>query len=91
MVELYNFMKENVAGFENATLLASAPSIGTRESRMVKGKYTIVADDIVNCTKFEDSIARGNYEIDIHSPTEAARPILAYLLASIIRFRTVRL
>ena len=68
MVELYNFMKENVAGFENATLLASAPSIGTRESRMVKGKYTIVADDIVNCTKFEDSIARGNYEIDIHSP-----------------------
>ena len=68
MVELYHFMKENVAGFENATLLASAPSIGTRESRMVKGKYTIVADDIVNCTKFEDSIARGNYEIDIHSP-----------------------
>lgn len=68
MLELYLFMKENVAGFEHSTLLASAPSIGVRESRMVKGKYTIVADDIVNCTKFEDSIARGNYEIDIHSP-----------------------
>ena len=68
MVELYNFMKENVEGFENSTLLASASSIGTRESRMVKGKYTIVEDDIVKCTKFEDSIAQGNYEIDIHSP-----------------------
>lgn len=68
MLELYNFMKENIAGFENSTLLASAPSIGTRESRMVIGRYTISEDDIINCTKFEDSIARGNYKIDIHSP-----------------------
>ena len=68
MIELYNFMKENVAGFENSTLLASAPSIGIRESRMVIGKYTIVENDIINCSKFEDSIARGNYKIDIHSP-----------------------
>lgn len=35
---------------------------------MVIGRYTISEDDIINCTKFEDSIARGNYKIDIHSP-----------------------
>lgn len=68
MLELYTFMKENIEGFENSVLLASAPKIGVRESRMVKGLYTITADDIIGCKKFEDSIARGNYEIDIHSP-----------------------
>lgn len=68
MLELYHFMKENVDGFENSTLLASAPNIGIRESRMIKGRYVMCADDIKNCSKFYDSIAQGNYEIDIHNP-----------------------
>ena len=49
-------------------LLSSAPQIGARESRMINGHYTIVQQDIIDCTKFEDSIARGAYGVDIHSP-----------------------
>ncbi len=66
--ELYLFMKEHVEGFENSMLLSSAPQIGARESRMINGHYTIVQQDIIDCTKFEDSIARGAYGVDIHSP-----------------------
>lgn len=69
--ELYQFFKNHIDGFQNSTLLMSAPQIGVRESRMIEGEYTITADDILHCTKFEDSIACGNYMIDIHSPDGA--------------------
>jgi hypothetical protein len=66
--ELYSFLKENVPGFENSVLLASAPEIGVRESRMIEGEYTLTENDLKNCTKFDDAIAAGNYDIDIHNP-----------------------
>lgn len=69
--ELYQFLKQNIDGFQSSTLLMSAPQIGVRESRMIDGEYTVTADDILHCNKFEDSIARGNYFIDIHSPDGA--------------------
>lgn len=68
MLELFLFLKKHAKTCENATLLSSASEIGVRESRMIDGLYTITADDIVSCKKFEDAIAVGNYEIDIHSP-----------------------
>ncbi len=68
MMELYAFLKANAPGCENATLLSSAPEIGVRESRMIKGAYTITASDLLECREFEDSIAVGCYEMDIHSP-----------------------
>lgn len=68
MWELYGFLKDNCEGFENCTLLSSAPEIGIRESRKIKGRYTLTADDIKNCTKFDDAVAACNYDIDIHNP-----------------------
>lgn len=67
--ELYRFMKENVPGFEKSVLLMSAPQIGIRESRRIVGDYTITADDLLNVVKFEDSVARGTYPVDIHNPS----------------------
>lgn len=66
--ELYTFLKEHVPGFENSVLLASAPEIGVRESRLIEGEYTLTEADLKNCTKFEDAIAACNYDIDIHNP-----------------------
>lgn len=66
--ELFRFMKENIPGFEKSQLLATAPQIGVRESRRIVGEYTIQADDLMGMHKFHDSIARGNYSIDIHNP-----------------------
>lgn len=66
--ELYLFLKQNVPGFENSVLLASAPEIGVRESRMIAGEYTLTEEDLKSCTKFDDAIAACNYDIDIHNP-----------------------
>lgn len=67
--ELYLFMKENVPGFEKCTLLMSAPELGIRESRRIVGMYTITQEDLLSATKFEDSVARGTYPVDIHNPS----------------------
>lgn len=68
MFEIYNFLHDNIPGFEHSQLLYSAGEIGVRESRMIIGEYVLNAEDLKNCTKFEDSIAAGNYDIDIHNP-----------------------
>lgn len=68
-LELLNFLKEYVPGFENATLIMTAAEIGVRESRKVIGEYVLQAEDLLECKQFEDSVARGAYEVDIHNPS----------------------
>lgn len=69
VLEMYRFMKENIPGLENCELISSAAESGIRESRRIVGLVQITADDLINTRKFEDSIARGTYAIDIHNPS----------------------
>lgn len=68
MFELYHFLRDNVPGCEKSQLVYSASEIGVRESRMIIGEYVLTQEDLINCVKFEDRIAAGNYDIDIHNP-----------------------
>lgn len=68
MFELYHFLRDNIPGCEKSQLLYSASEIGVRESRMIDGEYVLNQDDLINCVKFDDRIAAGNYDIDIHNP-----------------------
>jgi hypothetical protein len=68
MFEVFDFMKRNAKGMENAFLLSSAMEIGIRESRMIVGDYVLTEEDCKNCTKFDDGITACNYDIDIHNP-----------------------
>ena len=68
MFEMYHFLKENCPGFEKSQLLYSAGEIGPRESRMIDGEYLLTETDLRDCVKFDDAIAAGNYDIDIHNP-----------------------
>ena len=67
--ELIGFLKENTDAFRESTLISVAVDIGIRESRKLKGVHILTGDELISCTRFEDSIALGNYDIDIHSPT----------------------
>ncbi len=67
--ELIGFLKENSDAFNESALISVAVNIGVRESRKLKGVHILTGDELINCTCFEDSIALGNYDIDIHSPT----------------------
>ncbi|MBP3627462.1 MAG: FAD-dependent oxidoreductase [Clostridia bacterium] len=65
--EMFNFLKEYDA-FKDSFIVSVAAEIGVRESRKLKGEHILTADELIACTKFEDAIALGNYDIDIHNP-----------------------
>lgn len=66
--ELYDFLVNNIVGFENAKVALTGPSIGKRGTRQIEGVYTLQADDVTNAKKFDSVIAHSGYPIDIHNP-----------------------
>ena len=66
--ELVCFLKENSTACKECSIISIAVNIGIRESRKLKGVHILTADELIACTRFEDSIALGNYDIDIHNP-----------------------
>ena len=67
--EMLKFLKEgDFPAFRNAFIVNSATNIGVRESRKLKGEHILTSQELMDCTKFEDAIALGNYDIDIHNP-----------------------
>ncbi len=69
VLEMYRFLKQNVAAFKNSSLIMTAADIGVRESRMIDGLYRLTGEELRACCRFDDGIAFGNYDIDIHNPT----------------------
>ncbi len=63
---LVAWLRENAPGYEKCFLQSSAPQVGLRESRRLRGLYTLTRDDVLECRDFPDTIARGAYAIDIH-------------------------
>lgn len=59
------FLIENVASFKNASLLSYAPEVGYRVDCRGLGKYILVEGDVLQCKKFETSIANGAWPIEI--------------------------
>jgi len=66
--ELLSFLRENFECCRNCELISTAIEIGTRESRMIDGEYTVTGTELKDCPKYADSVALGNYDIDIHNP-----------------------
>ena len=67
--EMMSFLRENSPACAEATLVSVANHIGVRESRKLKGVHILTAEELKGCTKFDDRIALGKYDIDIHNPT----------------------
>lgn len=67
--EMANFFKQNSEAFKNSTVISVASEIGVRESRKLKGAHILTAQELKDLTDFDDSIALGNYDIDIHNPS----------------------
>ncbi|WP_168121430.1 FAD-dependent oxidoreductase [Paenibacillus sp. HB172176] len=62
------FFRDWMPGFENCFLLRTATHAGIRETRRIKGLYTLTEDDVLNLRQFDDVIAQAHYMIDIHDP-----------------------
>lgn len=67
--EIVKFLKTHSKAFEKSTVISVANQIGVRESRKLKGLHVLTAEELTGLVYFDDTIARGNYEIDIHNPS----------------------
>jgi hypothetical protein len=57
---------EYVPGMENCYMVSTPNTVGTRESRRLRGRYRLTRDDVVSQRRFPDSIGYGSFFIDIH-------------------------
>jgi hypothetical protein len=66
---LITVFRQVVPGMERCYLISTAPSLGLRESRRIKGVVCITAEHLMYQRQWEDSIGYGSFYIDIHNPT----------------------
>lgn len=69
MKKVIEYLRKYVPGFADAWLDKVCPFMGIRESRVIKGRYVLTAEDIIALKKFDDVIAIAGYPVDIHHST----------------------
>lgn len=70
-----DYYRQDVPGFENVHILAFAAQLGVRDSRHIKGHYTLTEDDVRSGRRFDDAIGHvgikradvGHYQIPYRS------------------------
>lgn len=68
--QVNHFLRNEVPGFKDIRVRVTASTLGVRESRRIKGRYVIEADDLIAGRIFADAVVhRANFSIDIHNPT----------------------
>jgi hypothetical protein len=60
------FLRVHVPGFEEAFLSDTAPRLGVRETRRIRGRYALTENDVLGGRKFEDGVCRGAWPIELH-------------------------
>lgn len=66
--EYRRFFRDYVReGYENMELVGTAPCLGVRETRRIKGDYTLTLQDFLDRASFPDEIGRYSYPVDIHA------------------------
>lgn len=64
---LAKFIKENIPGFENSTLVGVAPELYVRETRHIIGEYRLTVKDMLESTYYNTAIALASYPIDVQT------------------------
>jgi glycine/D-amino acid oxidase-like deaminating enzyme len=55
--------------WEGLQLVATAEQIGIRDGRRIRGRYTVVKDDLITGARHADAVARVTFGVDIHAAT----------------------
>ncbi|KAA5805764.1 FAD-dependent oxidoreductase [Thermoanaerobacterium thermosaccharolyticum] len=64
---IVEFFRANIPGFEKAELDGTADELYIRETRHIKGYYTLDINDVVFNRDFYDRIAIGSYPVDVQA------------------------
>jgi hypothetical protein len=71
MINLLDYARTSLPGFENAYIVDFAPQTGVRQTRQLEGRYVVSKEDILRRRHFSDSVARGR---DYYTPYRALLP-----------------
>ena len=66
---MMQFFNRYIEGMENAYIASTPNGIGIRETRRIKGVYTLTEAAVLEGRSFPDAVARNGYCIDIHDPS----------------------
>ena len=67
-----DFARKNLPGFERAQLVDTAPQLGVRQTRLLRGEYILTRQDVVERRWFADRIGRGR---DYYYPYRTLLPV----------------
>lgn len=65
------FARRNLPGFERAQLVDTAPQLGVRQTRLLRGEYVLTKQDVLGQRWFDDRIGRGR---DYYYPYRSLLP-----------------
>ncbi|MBM4046090.1 MAG: FAD-dependent oxidoreductase, partial [Planctomycetes bacterium] len=65
--EAIQVYRKYIPGMEGCYMVSTPNTVGVRESRRIRGEYTLTRDDVMSQRRFPDSIGYGSFFIDIHS------------------------
>lgn len=63
-LQLSQFLRSDIPGFENAYMSHLSPTIGVRETRKLEGIYCLRGQDLAQATKFTDGVVACDNPID---------------------------
>jgi hypothetical protein len=66
------FARQNLPGFERARLVDTAPQLGTRQTRLLRGEYVLTKQDVLGRRWFADRIGMGR---DYYYPYRVMLPV----------------
>jgi ribulose 1,5-bisphosphate synthetase/thiazole synthase len=60
------FLRAHLPGFAEAFLSDTAPRLGIRETRRIRGAYALTGDDVLGGRRFDDGVCRAAWPIELH-------------------------
>ena len=78
MFRLIDLLKEGFAEFKNAEIVVSAINAGVRETRNIKGVYTLTNEDFAKALDYACPVAQCAHPMDIHKAKDDDQ-VLIYL------------
>lgn len=64
--EVFLPLMRRIPGLENLRLAQTAPQIGVREARRIKGRYCLSLDDLLQARRFDDAVTSTGFHLDVH-------------------------
>jgi hypothetical protein len=86
---LFALLKKHIPAFAQSYLLQTAPQVGFRESRRIRGVHILTAEEYAAAYHFEDAVARGAHPIDIHRATDSKQDVRFLSDAGYVPYRSL--